>query len=75
MPWHSLPNSEDAMTDRANGSRTEMDSAAESRDPDVPAAVETIEAYETDDGVVLYDAENPLAWVQATDAVPLTDAV
>ncbi|MFB6178383.1 MAG: hypothetical protein ABEI77_01505 [Halorientalis sp.] len=61
------------MTDRANGSRTEMDSAAESRDPDVPAAVETVEAYETEDGIVLYDAENPLAWVQSTDAVALSE--
>jgi hypothetical protein len=35
---------------------------------------ETIEAYETDDGVVLYDAENPLAWVQTDEAVPIEDA-
>jgi hypothetical protein len=64
------------MTDRANASRTEMDSAAESRpSPAVPDAVETTEAYETDDGVVLYDAENPLAWVQASHAVTIKDAV
>jgi hypothetical protein len=40
---------------------------------DEPA--ETIESYETDDGVVLYDAQNPLAWVEATVALPLRDAV
>ena len=74
MPCGGLPQVEDAMTDRANGSRTEMDNAAESRDPDVPAAVETVESYEIDEGIVLYDAENPLAWVQSSDAVPLTDA-
>ena len=62
------------MTDRANGSRTEMDSAAVPRDPNVSEAVETVEAYETDDGVVLYDAENPLAWVQTDEAVPIEDA-
>ena len=62
------------MTDRANGSRTELDSAAEPRNPDVSEAVETVEAYETDDGVVLYDAENPLAWVQTDGAVPIEDA-
>jgi len=37
-------------------------------------AIETTEAYETDDGVVLYDAENPLAWIQSGTAVPLDDA-
>jgi len=63
------------MTDRANGSRTESDSADESRpEPTVPDAVETTEAYETEDGIVLYDAENPLAWVQSKAAVTLTDA-
>jgi hypothetical protein len=63
------------MTDRANGRSAELDSAAESRsEPALPDGVETIEAYETDDGVVLYDAENPLAWVQANSAVQLEDA-
>jgi hypothetical protein len=53
-----------------------LDSAEESRpEPDVPDAVETTEAYETEDGVVLYDAENPLAWVQSQAAVSITDAV
>jgi len=74
MPWHGIPQVEDDMTDRANGSRTEMDSAAESRDPEVPEAVETVEAYETDEGVVLYDAQNPLAWMQADDAVSLQES-
>lgn len=63
------------MTERARERRSESDSAMEPRasvsDPD---GVETIEAYETDDGVVLYDAENPLAWVQTTRAVTLEDA-
>lgn len=35
--------------------------------------VESIEAYESDGKVVLYDAENPLAWVEATRAVPVRD--
>lgn len=64
------------MRDRAE-SRTEMDSAEESRpEPAVPDAVETTESYETDDGVVLYSAENPLAWLQAeaASAVTLEDA-
>ncbi|MFB6168732.1 MAG: hypothetical protein ABEJ43_07785 [Haloferacaceae archaeon] len=34
----------------------------------------TVEAYEVDDGVVLHDAEDPFAWVEASDAVDLTEA-
>ena len=36
-------------------------------------AVETVEAYEDEGRVVLYDAENPLAWVEADGAVPIAD--
>lgn len=28
----------------------------------------SVEAYETDDGTVLYDAQNPLAWLKASNA-------
>lgn len=35
---------------------------------------ETVESYETDDGVVLYDAERPLAWVESETAVRLANA-
>ncbi|UIP00834.1 hypothetical protein Hbl1158_05615 [Halobaculum sp. CBA1158] len=38
-------------------------------------AVETVEAYEDDGRTVFYDAENPLAWVEAGEAVNLTEAV
>lgn len=34
----------------------------------------TVEAYEADGSVVLYDAEQPLAWIEAAAAVPLADA-
>jgi hypothetical protein len=34
----------------------------------------TVEAYEVDGGVVLHDAEEPFAWVEATLAVDLTEA-
>lgn len=33
----------------------------------------TIEAYETDRGVVLYDAENPLAWIETTRSYPIDE--
>jgi hypothetical protein len=38
------------------------------------AATGTVEAYEVDDGVVLHDAEDPFAWVEASVAVDLTEA-
>lgn len=33
-----------------------------------------VEAYETDEGVVLYDAANPLAWIESRAPVRLEDA-
>ncbi|WP_313691114.1 DUF7331 family protein [Halorarum halobium] len=38
-------------------------------------AVDTVEAYEDDGRVVLYDAANPLAWVEASLAVPVSEQV
>ncbi len=35
--------------------------------------LETVESYETDDGVVFYDAENPLAWVETTRTLSLEE--
>lgn len=34
---------------------------------------DTVEAYEVEDGVVFYDAENPLAWLEATRVVSLSE--
>jgi hypothetical protein len=53
---------------------TEQDSADERPEPVVTDAVETTESYQTEDGVVFYDAENPLAWMQAADVVDLDEA-
>lgn len=47
------------------GNRTGADERSE---PVVADAVATTEAYDIDEGVVFYDAENPLAWIQS-DAV------
>ncbi|WP_265110507.1 DUF7331 family protein [Halosolutus halophilus] len=33
----------------------------------------TIESYETEDGIVFYDAENPLAWVETSQTLALDD--
>lgn len=38
-----------------------------------PAEIATVESYEVDGGVVFYDAENPLAWVEASRTVTLRD--
>lgn len=51
---------DDTQWDRANAS--ELDGTA------------TVESYEVDGGgVVFYDADNPLAWVETTQPVTLTD--
>lgn len=36
---------------------------------------ETVEAYEDDGATVLYDAENPLAWIEATRTVRIEEYV
>ena len=38
------------------------------------AANAEVEVYEDDGNVVLFDAANPLAWVEASQTVRLTDA-
>lgn len=38
-----------------------------------PASIATIESYETDESIVFYDAENPLAWVETSQTLPLKD--
>jgi hypothetical protein len=43
--------------------------------PEADDGRETVESYDTADGVVLYDAENPLAWLKATNAVSLGDVL
>ena len=51
-------------------------SGDEQHEPDAPSLPQTddpdsIEAYETDEGVVFYDARNPLAWLKTTHALDL----
>lgn len=49
------------------------DTADRSEPRSDPEGTATIESYETEDGVVLYDAENPLAWVETSRAVSLSE--
>jgi hypothetical protein len=39
------------------------------------AGAETVECYEDENDLVMYDAENPLAWIQADTAVEIFEAV
>jgi hypothetical protein len=36
-----------------------------------PTDDQTVEFYETEEGVVLYDADNPLGWIQARTTLQL----
>jgi len=50
------------------------DDAADRSEPSsIPEGTATIESYETDDGVVFYDAENPLAWVETSQTLTLEE--
>lgn len=52
-----------------------VDAADGGSTPAEEAGNTTIEAYETDRGVVFYDADNPLAWVEATVSCRLDEQV
>lgn len=59
------------VNDRATGDESRSTDGSDLPEPESSAA--DIEAYETADGVVLYDAQNPLAWMKASNAVALGD--
>jgi hypothetical protein len=40
-----------------------------------PDGVDSVEAYETEEGVVFYDAENPLAWLETSKTLSLREQV
>ena len=42
---------------------------------DMDVAIESIEMYEDDGRVVLFDSENPLAWLEASRTVALSELV
>lgn len=41
--------------------------------PSLPDSVKATETYRTDEGTVFYDADNPIAWIQADEPVQLDD--
>lgn len=62
------------MDEESNHADGESDRTVAPRQEPVEDDV-SAEFYETDDGVVLYDAENPLAWVQSDTSIELEEAV
>lgn len=54
------------QVESGRGSIADRESGAGEGDVDV-------EHYETDSGIVFFDAENPLAWLEAGAAIPLQD--
>ena len=57
--------------------KAERDSAGAEGHPEpaVADAVAATESYEIDEGVVFYDAENPLAWIQTDTALLLEEVI
>lgn len=60
------------MSDNDTPSTTDPAEASCEASPGT-GAVETTEMYETDEGVVFYDANNPFAWLQSSNPVELED--
>lgn len=58
------------MDDHARGEDRSVDAP---QLPDGEASEAEIEAYDTADGIVFYDGENPLAWLQSTTVVELSE--
>lgn len=56
-----MPDRHDPVTEVSSPGSTERD-------------VESVEAYEIDDATVLYDAENPLAWIESSLTVRIDEA-
>ena len=72
ISWYSIAHAEVTdVNDRATGNESRSTDGSDL--PEAESAQADIEAYETADGVVLYDAQNPLAWMKASNAVALGD--
>ncbi|QGN06873.1 hypothetical protein Hrd1104_05905 [Halorhabdus sp. CBA1104] len=60
------------MSNPADGSRSDGVPSGEHQLPEPSETAPIVEFYETDDETVLYDADNPLAWVCSDDAIELS---
>ncbi len=59
----------------ANSMDTSTEAHRGETDGTANGALDATGTYETESGVVFYDTEEPLAWVQADNAVRLDEAV
>lgn len=74
MPCYFLPQCEvTTVTDHAAGDTDRHNDVPQL--PEGKNGRENVESYDTEDGVVFYDAENPLAWLKATNAMSLGDVL
>jgi hypothetical protein len=60
------------MVDSENSERTDRSPAAPARLGEA-SGLAAVESYEVDDGIVFYDPQNPLAWVETSRTVSLAD--
>jgi len=60
------------MVDPENSERADRSPAAPARLGEA-SGLAAVESYEVDGGVVFYDPQNPLAWVEAEGTVSLGD--
>jgi hypothetical protein len=58
------------MSDGVDEVRVEAPSVVPAENDENPS----VEAYETDEGTVLYDAWNPLAWIESGVTVAIDEA-
>ena len=74
IPCHDIPCPEvKGMSDHADQGHERDSAAANSGETEALTGVDSIEAYETDDGIVFYDAQNPLAWLKAAATLTLDE--
>lgn len=60
------------MVDSENSERTDQSPTAPARLGEA-SGLAAVESYEVDDGMVFYDPQNPLAWVEASRTVSLAE--
>lgn len=63
------------MSDHAHGDKQDSHDVTELPDTGDVDGADAVESYETEDGIVFYDAENPLAWLKANRALTLSEQV
>lgn len=63
----------DGTTDKRGTEHEETRCSSEAESLETDEGIGATGAYETEDGIVLYDVDEPLAWVQSDTAVTLAE--